>query len=123
MGKTQRLDGGHWIERPEPVQAPETLAQSCVKETQGGPAVTGFMARRLLPGSVGKPINLPAVRPTVEDGFGATPLGEDRFDAWAGLLGMLAAGLGLQAAGAPPDAMVRSTLSPSGLRRVSARAF
>lgn len=65
------------------------------------------MGRRLLEWSADKPIDLAAIRPAVEDGFGYTAVGEDRFDAWVGALGMLAVVLGLQGAGAPRDVGVQ----------------
>jgi hypothetical protein len=42
------------------------------------------------------------------DGFGASNVGEDQFDAVVGLLGMLAVILGLRVEGAPNDAAVNS---------------
>lgn len=59
--------------------------------------------RRLLQWAEDKPIDLSALRGTVEDGFGSRAAGEDPFDAWVGLLGMLAVVLGLQPEGAPGD--------------------
>lgn len=63
--------------------------------------------RRLLQWAADKPIDLSAVRETVEDGFGSAAAGEDPFDAWVGLLGMLAVVLGLQPEGAPGDREAR----------------
>lgn len=59
--------------------------------------------RRVLEWASGKPIDLSAVRDAVEDGFGASATGEDAFDAWVGLLGMLGVVLGDQPAGTPGD--------------------
>lgn len=61
------------------------------------------MGRRLLEWADDKPIELSALRAVVDDGFGASAVGEDQFDAWVGLLGMLAVVLGLQSEGGPRD--------------------
>ena len=49
----------------------------------------------------------PAARAEIEDGFGAGAIGEDRFDAVVGLLGMLNVVLGRRASGEPDDPVVR----------------
>jgi hypothetical protein len=49
----------------------------------------------------------PALREAIGDGFGATADGEDRFDALAGLVGMLNVVLGVRPPGEPDDAQVR----------------
>lgn len=59
--------------------------------------------RRVLAWATDKPIDLSAVHEVVDDGFGASAAGEDAFDAWVGLLGMLGVVLGYQTAGAPGD--------------------
>ena len=55
-----------------------------------------------------KPIDLAAIRPVVENGFGSDATGEHAFDAWVGLLGMLAALLGKQVEGGPQAARTRA---------------
>jgi hypothetical protein len=49
----------------------------------------------------------PALRGEVEDGFGASADGEDRFDATVGLFGMLNVALGRRAPGEPEDQQTR----------------
>ena len=56
---------------------------------------------KLLEWAEGKPIDLAKIRPMIDDGFGSTAEGEDRFDAVVGLLGMLAVVLGLRPEGVP----------------------
>jgi hypothetical protein len=64
------------------------------------PALLDWVARRNL--------QLDAdLRASVSDGFGASPGGEDPFDALLGLLAMLGVVLGSRTAGAPDDAAVR----------------
>ena len=48
-----------------------------------------------------------ALRAEMEDGFGAGPSGDDRFDAVVGLFGMLNVVLGLRPSGEPDDPVVR----------------
>lgn len=52
--------------------------------------------------------NLRQLDSLISDGFGATQVGEDQFDAVVGLLGMLAVVLGIRAEGAPKDGAVSS---------------
>jgi hypothetical protein len=52
--------------------------------------------------------DLRQIEGVVTDGFGASDVGEDQFDAVVGLLGMLAVILGLQVDGAPKDDAVTS---------------
>lgn len=47
----------------------------------------------------------PDLDEAIQDGFGADAMAEDRFDAFVGLLGMLAVVRGRQPAGAPPPAV------------------
>jgi hypothetical protein len=61
------------------------------------------MGHRLLEWAGDKPIDMTGLHAVVDDGFGSSAAGEDRFDAWVGLLGMLAVVLGLQSEGAPCD--------------------
>ncbi len=63
--------------------------------------------QRLLGWAADRRIDLSAVRGRVEDGFGTAAAGEDPFDAWVGLLGMLAVLLGVQPEGGPGDREAR----------------
>lgn len=68
------------------------------KRDQAGRREQGM---KLLDWACGKPIDLSAIQTDVENGFGSGKTGEDAFDAWVGLLGMLAVLLGEQAEGGP----------------------
>ena len=61
------------------------------------------MGHSLLEWADDKPIDMSGMRTVVDDGFGSSAVGEDQFDAWVGVLGMLAVVLGLQPEGAPRD--------------------
>ena len=68
------------------------------KRDQAGRREQGM---KLLDRARDKPIDLSAIQPDVEHGFGSGKTGEDAFDAWVGLLGMLAVLLGDQGEGGP----------------------
>jgi hypothetical protein len=55
-----------------------------------------------------KPIDLQELTASIGDGFGSDEVGEDRFDAVAGLLGMLGVILGVRAEGTPADGAVQT---------------
>ncbi|MGH6912341.1 MAG: hypothetical protein ACREH3_01375, partial [Geminicoccales bacterium] len=64
-------------------------------------------ARLLRWAAVAEIILEPALRAAIEDGFGASSSGDDRFDAVVGLFGMLNVVLGLRPSGEPDDPVVR----------------
>jgi len=68
------------------------------KRDQAGRREQGM---KLLDWARDKPIDLSAIQRDVENGFGADATGEDAFDAWVGLLGMLAVLIGEQAESGP----------------------
>ncbi len=53
-------------------------------------------------------IDISQVESAISDGFGETVIGEDQFDAFVGLLGMLSVVLGVRDDGLPNDATVKS---------------
>ena len=53
-------------------------------------------------------VDISKIESTISDGFGNSKEGEDQFDAFVGLLGMLSVVLGIRDDGLPEDEAVKS---------------